>query len=131
MPVREVPSWRYFINRCFGVSSYFIPVFLAVLGLKLMKVARVRLWKWFAVCALLLVWFSVFLGFVFVDQYRDSFLYLGGMHGYNVCQWLVSQIGVPGVWMLLALTAICFFIYLSASTVVWLRKSAFAQLLKT
>ena len=68
----------YFINRCFGVSSYFIPVFLAVLGLKLMKVARVRLWKWFAVCALLLVWFSVFLGFVFVDQYRDSFLYLGG-----------------------------------------------------
>ena len=112
----------YFINRCFGVSSYFIPVFLAVLGLKLMKVARVRLWKWFAVCALLLVWFSIFFGFVFVDQYRDSFLYLGGMHGYNVGQWLVSQIGVPGVWMLLGLTAICFFIYLSASTVVWLRK---------
>ena len=120
----------YFINRCFGVSSYFIPVFLAVLGLKLMKVARVRLWKWFAVCALLLVWFSVFLGFVFVDQYRDSFLYLGGMHGYNVCQWLVSQIGVPGVWMLLALTAICFFIYLSASTVVWLRKVLSLSFLK-
>ena len=120
----------YFINRCFGVSSYFIPVFLAVLGLKLMKVARVRLWKWFAVCALLLVWFSVFLGFVFVDQYRDSFLYLGGMHGYNVSQWLVSQIGVPGVWMLLALTAICFFIYLSASTVVWLRKVLSLSFLK-
>ena len=120
----------YFINRCFGVSSYFIPVFLAVLGLKLMKVARVCLWKWFAVCALLLVWFSVFLGFVFVDQYRDSFLYLGGMHGYNVSQWLVSQIGVPGVWMLLALTAICFFIYLSASTVVWLRKVLSLSFLK-
>lgn len=120
----------YFINRCFGISSYFIPVFLAVLGLKLMKVARVRLWKWFAVCALLLVWFSVFLGFVFVDQYRDSFLYLGGMHGYNVSQWLVSQIGVPGVWMLLALTAICFFIYLSASTVVWLRKVLSLSFLK-
>ena len=95
-----------------------------------MKVARVRLWKWFAVCALLLVWFSVFLGFVFVDQYRDSFLYLGGMHGYNVSQWLVSQIGVPGVWMLLALTAICFFIYLSASTVVWLRKVLSLSFLK-
>ena len=112
----------YFINHCFGVSSYFIPVFLAVFGLKLMKVARVRLWKCFVICTLLLVWFSVFFGFVFIDQYRDSFLYLGGMHGYNVSQWLVSQVGVPGVWMLLILTAICFFIYLSAHTVVWLRK---------
>ena len=111
----------YFMNRCFGVSSYFIPLFLAVLGLKLMKVCRVRLWKWFIICALLLVWFSVFFGFAFVDQYQDTFLYLGGMHGYNVSRWLVSQIGVPGVWMLLLVTAICFFIYLSSRTIVWLR----------
>ena len=47
----------------------------------------------------MLVWFSVFFGFVFVDQYKDSFLYLGGMHGYNVSNWLVSQVGVPGVWL--------------------------------
>ena len=32
-----------------------------------------------------------------------------------------SQIGAPGVWMLLLVTAICFFIYLSTRTVVWLR----------
>ena len=120
----------YFINNCFGISSYFIPLFMAVLGLKLMKVAKIRLWKWFVGCALSLVWLSVFFGFVFVDQYRDSFLYLGGLHGYNVSQWLVSQIGVPGVWMLLLLTAICFFIYLSASTVVWLRKVLSLSFLK-
>ncbi len=111
----------YLINDCFGISSFFIPVFLAVLGLKLMKVRRVHLRKWFVICALLLVWFSVFFGFVFVDQYKDSFLYLGGMHGYNVSNWLVSQIGVPGVWLLLLAVALCFFIYLSARTVVWLR----------
>ena len=111
----------YLINDCFGISSFFILVFLAVLGLKLMKVRRVRLWKWFVICSLLLVWFSVFFGFVFVDQYKDSFLYLGGMHGYNVSNWLVSQIGVPGVWLLLLAVALCFFIYLSARTVVWLR----------
>lgn len=61
-------------------------------------------------------------GFVFVDQYKDSFLYLGGMHGYNVSNWLVSQVGVPGVWLLLLVTAICFLIYLSARTVIWLRR---------
>ena len=58
---------------------------------------------------------------VLVDQYKDSFLYLGGMHGYNVSNWLVSQVGVPGVWMILLVTAICFLIYLSARTVIWLR----------
>lgn len=112
----------YLINDCFGVSSFLILVFLAVGGLKLMRVRVVRLWKWFIGCSLMLVWFSVFFGFVFVDQYKDSFLYLGGMHGYNVSNWLVSQVGVPGVWLLLLVTAICFLIYLSARTVIWLRR---------
>ena len=112
----------YLINDCFGVSSFLILVFLAVAGLKLMRVRVVRLWKWFIGCSLMLVWFSVFFVFVFVDQYKDSFLYLGGMHGYNVSNWLVSQVGVPGVWLLLLVTAICFLIYLSARTVIWLRR---------
>ena len=87
----------YLINDCFGVSSFFILVFLAVAGLKLMRVRVVRLWKWFIGCTLLLVWFSVFFGFAFMDHYQDSFIYLGGMHGYNVSRWLISQVGVPGV----------------------------------
>ena len=111
----------YLINDCFGISSFFILIFLAMAGLKLMRVRKVRLWRWFIGCSLLLIWFSIFFGFVFVDQYKDSFIYLGGMHGYNVSNWLVSQVGVPGVWMILLLTAICFFIYFSARTIIWLR----------
>ena len=113
---------HYLINECFGVSSFFILVFLAVAGLKLMRVRVVRLWKWFIGCTLLLVWFSVFFGFVFMEHYQDSFIYLGGMHGYNVSRWLISQVGVPGVWLILLITAVCFFIYVSARTVIWLRK---------
>ncbi len=112
----------YLINDCFGISSFFILVFLAVMGLKLMRVHPFRLWKWFISCSLLLVWFSVFFGFAFKGAYEDSFVYLGGMHGYNVSNWLVSQIGTPGVWMLLLITAVCFLIYLSARTIIWLRK---------
>ena len=112
----------YLINDCFGISSFFILVFLAVAGLKLMRVRVVRLWKWFIGCTLLLVWFSVFFGFAFMEHYQDSFIYLGAMHGYNVSRWLISQVGVPGVWMILLITAICFFIYISARTIIWLRK---------
>ena len=112
----------YLINDCFGISSFFILVFLAVAGLKLMRVRIVRLWKWFIGCSLLLVWFSVFFGFAFMDTYQDSFIYLGGRHGYNVANWLTSQVGQPGVWLILLVTAICFLIYVSARTVIWLRK---------
>ncbi len=111
----------YLINDCFGVSSFFIVIFLVMAGLKLMKVRPVRLWRWFFICALALVWLSVFFGFAFVHQYQDSFLYLGGRHGYNVSRWLVSQIGAPGVWMLLLFTGVCYFIYISSRTVQWLR----------
>lgn len=120
----------YLMNDCFGISSFFILVFLAVTGLKLMRVRTVRLWKWFIGCSLLLVWFSVFLGFVFVDFYQDSFFYLGGRHGYNVSNWLVSQVGVPGVWLILLITAICFFVYISAYTVIWLRELFSLKFLK-
>ena len=53
----------YLINDCFGVASFFIVVFLAAAGFKLMKVGRVRLWRWFIICSVLMVWFSVFLGY--------------------------------------------------------------------
>ena len=120
----------YLINDCFGIASYFILVFLAVAGMKLMKVGHFRLWKWFIGCSLLLIWFSVFLGFVFMDSYKDSFLYLGGMHGYNVSNWLVSQIGIPGLWLALLVTALLFFIYISTRTIVFLRKLFGLQFIK-
>ena len=121
---------NYLINDCFGLASFFILIFLAMAGIKLMKVRQVCLWRWFVGCSLLLIWFSIFFGFAFASLYADSFIYLGGMHGYNVSRWLESQIGAPGVWMLLLATAICFFIYISARTVTWLRNIFTLKFLK-
>ena len=80
----------YLINDCFGVSSFFILVFLAVAGLKLMRVRVVRLWKWFYrlhTLAGLVSPYSSDLPLWII--YQDSFIYLGGMHGYNVSRWLI------------------------------------------
>lgn len=73
----------YLINDCFGISSFFILVFLAVAGLKLMRVRIVRLWNGLSVVHYWLVWSLVFFGFALMDHYQDSFIYLGGMHGYT------------------------------------------------
>lgn len=113
---------EYFINDLFGVPSYFLVAFLMVTGLKLMRVYRFRLWKWFIFCMLFMYWGSVLFAFVFQRIYPDSFFHLGGLHGYNVSRFLESQIGALGVLFLLALVAICFLIYFSSKTVIYLRK---------
>ena len=73
----------YLINDCFGISAYFIIAFLIVAGMKLMKAYEFNLWKWFVSCTALMIWFSITLGFAFGGVLEDSFLYPGGLHGYN------------------------------------------------
>lgn len=114
---------EYLINECFGLAAYFIILFLAVVGMKLMKAYQFRIWKWFMSCSILLVWFSVTLGFIFDGTFGDSFIYPGGLHGHNVSMWIVSQIGMPGLGLVLLITALLFFIYLSSETIQVIRKA--------
>ena len=113
---------NFLINKCFGISSFFIVIFIGVAGLKLMRAYKVKLSKWFVSCSLLLVWFSIALGFMCGTAFAESHIIPGGMHGYNVSEWLTSQIGTPGVWILLLVTAILFAIYLSRETITLIRK---------
>ena len=50
---------EFLINECFGLAAYFIILFLAVVGMKLMKAYQFRIWKWFMSCSILLIWFSI------------------------------------------------------------------------
>ncbi len=111
-----------FINGAFGASSFFFVLLLAVAGIKLMRIARIRLWRWFIVCCVMMVWTSLFLAYATQHIFEDRFFLLGGLHGYNMDRWLEAQIGAPGVALLLLVTALLLMIYLSARTVVWLRK---------
>lgn len=114
---------EYLINGCFGLSSYFIILFLAVMGMKLMKAYQFRVWKWFLSCSVLMIWFSIALGFIFDGTFGDSFIYPGGLHGYNVSSWIISQIGMPGLGLLLLISALLFAIYLSNETIQVIRKA--------
>lgn len=112
---------NYLMNDCFGISSVFIIVFLAVWGLHLMKVRRIKPWKWFLSCFALLIWFSLFFGFALMPTYKDSFMYLGGLHGYNVSLWLISQIGVLGVILLLVGTGLSILVLMNKKAIGWIR----------
>ena len=131
--VRDAGNWGgmfgatlsdYFINKCFGVSSILIPIFFLMVSLKLMKVGKVRLWKWFANFAFLMIWFSVAIQFFIPDNLLNSLFFLpGGKHGQFICDALILKIGKPGTFLTIFVTAIIYFIYLSDETVRLIKKS--------
>ncbi|MBQ8443353.1 MAG: DNA translocase FtsK 4TM domain-containing protein [Bacteroides sp.] len=114
---------EYLINECFGIAAYFIVLFLAVMGMRLMRAYQFRMWKWFMSCTILMVWFSIGLGYVFDGTFTESFVYPGGLHGYNVSRWIASQIGPTGLGLLMLVTAILFCVYLTKETMRIVRKT--------
>lgn len=117
---------NFFINDSFGVPSYFIPFFLIILGLRMMRTYRLKLWKWFIGCSVLMVWSSILLAYLFtnkLDFIFPNFIYPGGQHGANICTWCISQIGEPGLILSLFIIAVLFCIYISSETIHLIRKA--------
>jgi len=121
--VRGAQLSEFLINDCFGIASYFIVLFLYAFGMKLMRTYQYRIWKWFLSCTIMMIWFSIGLGYIFDGTIADGFFYPGGLHGHNVSHWIASQIGSTGLWLLLLATAILFCLYLTRETMSVVRKA--------
>lgn len=109
----------FFINGCFGVSSYAIPLFLVLLGLTLIGSFKFNLFKAFVKLALLMVWLSIVLAALadWIPNIQDSHINLGGNHGKFVHSVLNNSIGSVGEYGLIGLSIIFVLIYLSKRTV--------------
>ena len=108
-----------FINKWFGVASYFIPIFLVLLGLKLVGSFRIRIIRIFILMSIVMIWLSLLLSALTIDipALGDTFYYLGGYSGMQIVKWLRLMIGSPGVYGILALIAIFVLLYLSSRTI--------------
>ena len=118
---------NYFMNQCFGVCAYFIPIFLIALGLKMMKAYKVRLWKWFLNCSILMIWGSITLCLIQSSIFNNATIghetfYLGGLHGRTALDFLKKAIGVGGTFIVVIATAICYLVYVSNETINVVRK---------
>ncbi len=90
------------INHWFGLPSFALVGFFALVGLRLVRAVSVSLRKSFFHCFFWLVWGSVFLGFA-LSPVVDKVLFFtpGGEHGKAVSSWITSYVGVPGAALLL------------------------------
>ena len=110
------------MNRWFGISSFMILFFLGSLGAKLMSLTQVSLFRRFLFSAATLIWGSIFFAFVFISGYEDTFIYLGGQHGYYISEILITNIGIPGTILLLLGTLLIIAVFTSKQTIPFLQK---------
>lgn len=110
------------MNRWFGVSSFMILFFLGSMGAKLMNIRKIRLLNRFIFCLATLIWGSWFFAFFFISGYEDTFIYLGGQHGYYMTEMLKSNIGIPGTFLLLLGFFLIIAIFSSKKTIPFLQR---------
>ncbi len=107
----------FWINDCFGISAFLIPLFLLMLGFKLVRAYKINIWKWFISFSIIMFWFSIALAYFATPFFDESFIKPGGDHGIYVSKWIAGQIGVPGLIIGLITVALIFLIYLSNETI--------------
>ncbi len=94
-----------FIYKWFGVASFSFIFILLLMALRLLNLKVLPLGKTILSTLYYTVLLSVALSFFFIDNQNDSFLYIGGAHGYFISKWLIAVIGKVGTFLLLL---ICF-----------------------
>ena len=115
---------KFFVERCFGIASLFIPLFLVAASLRIMRIYKVRLWKWFINCTALLILVSAFGDLIFRDLLNDmnSAVNIGGNIGHQEILILQENIGTMGTWLILIAALIAYLIYLSDETIELIRQ---------
>ena len=107
----------------FGLPAFLIPVFIVLVGLRLMRAYKVNLWKWFFGLALVMVWSSVTFAKFLTPLMGDQVYNPGGNHGLFCVQQLENVVGPPGLTAILLIIALAFLTYLSAETIEVIRKA--------
>lgn len=111
------------MNRWFGISSFLLLFFMGSVGAKLMNLNRVSLLRRFLFSSAVLIWGSVFFAFVFIKGYEDTFIYLGGQHGYYISEMMIRNVGIPGTILLLMGVFLIIAIFSSKRTIPFLQRA--------
>ena len=113
----------YLMTVNFGIPAFLIPVFIIMVGLKLLHAYNVNLWKWFFGMMVVMVWTSVTLAKFLTPIMGAMTFNPGGNHGLFIVEQLENLVGPPGLTAILLLTALTFLTYLTSETIELIRKA--------
>ncbi len=113
----------FFISKCFGFSAFFVPIFLILAGLRIVRAYMINMLKCFFCIVFLMIWFSIASAKILTPLMPGLVFNPGGDHGLFCCQWIENIIGAPGLYIVLALTAIAFLAIVTKKTIEVVRKA--------
>ncbi len=117
----------FLMNDLFGLCSFFIPVFLLMLSMRLIRAHRLNVVKWFLHSTFLMVWGSATLSTIaeFSDTIKELFYFpIGGKHGDALRICLADNVGMVGCVLILLVCILLYFTYLSQRTKILVRLAA-------
>ena len=114
----------FFMDRGFGLFAFLIPLFVLAFSIKLIGVCKVRLWKWFVNCGILMILGSLALTFLqpYLQSFIGDWIVNGGNHGEYVNNQLSGAVGTIGTGLIIFLLSILYLAYLSSETISIFRK---------
>ncbi len=110
------------INKYYGIFTFVVPVFLAIVGIRLMGVRKISLIRSFILCAFALIWGSITSSFILTKIFPDSHVIWGGHHGQELEQLLENSLGSIGVILIIVLLLAIFLIITKRASVDFFRR---------
>lgn len=107
----------------FGFAAFMIPAFTLLLGLHLIGAYKIHLLKTFFGMTLTMIWCSVTFARFLTPLMGKWVFNPGGGHGLYCTEQLENVIGTPGLIAILVFVALAFLTYLSAETIIIIRKA--------
>ena len=94
--------------------------------MKLMRTYKIRLWKWFLNCVILMVWGSIVLSISQANFFPQKWIQMfpfdwGGGHGIYINNYLCDVIGLTGAIILMIALGLLYLVYLTDETIVVFR----------
>jgi len=110
------------INQWIGIAAFLYVIFFLRLGFRLTRNKPLApLFGVFVSYSVWSIWISLACGFFFVSSYEDSYLFLGGHHGYDLELFIEQLIGWPGVLLLLIITFLILCVFVTRETILKVR----------
>jgi DNA segregation ATPase FtsK/SpoIIIE, S-DNA-T family len=99
------------IKNGFGIGSFFIPLIIGSIGLHLLKLPKIKVWRLIVVFTFATIILSLILGFISGDKHFFLGGGLGGAQGFEATKWLNTLIGKPGTGILLIFITMVYLVY--------------------
>ncbi len=129
--IKDIQNWtgtrgaclsNVLMNEWFGIPTFFLIIYLFMVGFRLMRAKYFPLIKSFILCAIATIWCSVALSFFFDNLFEDTVVYIGGQHGAAISNLLSENLGKFGAFLLLLVTFIIIMTFVSSATIPFIRK---------